>query len=195
MGVDTIDGGAGDDFIDGGPGADAMSGGLGDDDFVIDNVNDQIVELSGGGRDTALVTDLGGARFTLPDEVEDGTASGDAILQGNDLDNLLTRVGGAGALNGGGGDDTLRGGVGADILNGGTGNDAMKGGLGNDHYVVTDAGDVVTEFAGLGTDLISSSIDLALPDFVENLRLIQNAVIGTGNTLDNTITATRRTIF
>ena len=41
---------------------------------------------------------------------------------------------------------------GNDTLNGGTGSDTMAGGTGDDTYVVDDAGDVVTERAGEGTD-------------------------------------------
>ena len=46
----------------------------------------------------------------------------------------------------------------------------MVGGAGNDIYVVDAAGDVVTELAGEGTDLVQSSISYALGADVENLH-------------------------
>ncbi|HEY0044053.1 MAG TPA: M10 family metallopeptidase C-terminal domain-containing protein, partial [Allosphingosinicella sp.] len=77
--------------------------------------------------------------------------------------------GGDDALYGLGGDDLLLGGDGADRLDGGSGVDRMIGGAGDDVYVVGDTRDVVTEDSGGGVDTIESTIDLVLPDNVENL--------------------------
>ncbi|MEZ0259711.1 MAG: beta strand repeat-containing protein [Alphaproteobacteria bacterium] len=75
------------------------------------------------------------------------------------------------------GDDTLPGTGGADTL---------AGGLGNDTYTVNDAGDVVLENAGEGTDTVLSSITYTLPDNVENLTLSGAGVMtATGNALAN----------
>ena len=60
--------------------------------------------------------------------------------------------------------------------------------MGNDTYVVDNAGDVVTENANNGTDIVKSSIDYSLADNVENLVLTGTAANGTGNTLNNTLT-------
>ena len=66
---------------------------------------------------------------------------------------------------GGGGNDTFSGNdranvlsglAGNDTLNGGAGADRMLGGLGNDTYVVDNAGDVVNETGGDGTDTVQS---------------------------------------
>ena len=53
----------------------------------------------------------------------------------------------------------------------------MVGGAGNDTYVVDNAGDVVTEAAGEGTDTVQSSIDYTLGANVENLTLTGAAVL------------------
>ncbi len=45
-------------------------------------------------------------------------------------------------------------------MNGGTGNDAMSGGIGNDIYIVTEAGDAITEAVGEGTDTVQTSLGL-----------------------------------
>jgi Ca2+-binding RTX toxin-like protein len=110
-------------------------------------------------------------------QVSTGDASGD-ILSG--FENL---TGSALA-------DTLTGDANANTLDGGAGNDTLIGGLGNDIYVVDAVGDIVTEAAAGGTDLINASVTIAsLAAEVENLTLTGAAAInGTGNALANVIT-------
>ena len=87
------------------------------------------------------------------------------------------------------GTDTLVGRGGNDILNGGAGADAMQGGAGNDTYLVDNAGDVVTENASEGTDLVQSSVSFTLGTNVDNLTLTGSGNInGTGNGDANVIT-------
>jgi Ca2+-binding RTX toxin-like protein len=84
--------------------------------------------------------------------------------------------------------DYLATGAGNDTLNGGAGNDTLVGGNGNDIYIVDAVGDVVTELALEGTDLIQSSVTLTLVANVENLTLTgTTAINGTGNVLDNVL--------
>ncbi|HZH10039.1 MAG TPA: hypothetical protein VEZ24_06710 [Microvirga sp.] len=54
-GRDTLDGGIGNDTLDGGIGADSMAGGAGNDVYYIDNLNDSVTELAGGGADTVYI--------------------------------------------------------------------------------------------------------------------------------------------
>lgn len=105
--------------------------------------------------------------------------SGHDTILGNSIDNVLT---------GNAGNDIIGAGAGNDTLDGGTGNDTMLGGIGDDLFIVGEAGDVVIELLGEGTDTVSSSINYALGDNVENLILTGGATHGSGNGLDNVIT-------
>jgi Ca2+-binding RTX toxin-like protein len=102
----------------------------------------------------------------------------------------LTLDGGAGddMLFGGQGSEHLFGGLGSDVLNGGIGADIMAGGAGNDAYIVDNAGDMVVENAGEGTDTLFSTANIALSANVENLVLQGGADLqGFGNDLANAI--------
>jgi len=86
------------------------------------------------------------------------------------------------------GNNTLTGLEGNDTLNGGAGADTMLGGVGDDTYTVDNAGDIVIENLGEGTDNVQAGISYTLTDNVENLTLTGTASInGTGNVLDNVI--------
>ena len=104
--------------------------------------------------------------------------SGHDSMIGNTADNVLT---------GNGGNDLIAAGLGNDTLDGGLGNDEMLGGAGNDSFVVGEAGDIVTELAGEGTDTVRASLNYTLGNNVENLTLTGAALTGTGNGLDNAI--------
>ena len=84
--------------------------------------------------------------------------------------------------------DSIAGLAGNDTLNGGAGADSMVGGPGNDTYVVENEGDVVTELANEGIDLVMASLSFTLGENVENLLLTgAEAINGTGNALNNSI--------
>ncbi|OYU33411.1 hypothetical protein [Novosphingobium sp. PASSN1] len=174
----TLTGGGGNDVLNGASGADRMIGGLGNDSYVVDNAGDTTIEAASAGTDTVTSS----ISWTLAAYVENLTLSGSSAISGtgNGDANVLTGNSGANTLTGLGGNDTL---------NGGTGADAMIGGLGDDSYVVDNAGDVLTELAGQGTDLVTASIAWTLTANFENLTLSGSAsVAGTGNGNANVLT-------
>ena len=180
-GIDILDGGQGNDYLDGGTGADIMAGGTGDDTYVVDDVNDVVLEAAGEGNDTINSS----VNITLPDNVEwlnlTGTADIDAT--GNAQDNSITGNVGANRLYGGAGNDTLIGGLGADTLVGGTG---------DDYYEIDDAGDTIVEAQGEGYDFVRSTVSHTLEEHVEGLALDGTAnLTATGNALGNSLFGNR----
>ena len=142
------------------PGADTLIGGDGNDSYTVDNVGDTVTEYANEGIDeiNSSVTHV------LSANIENLTLTGSGATSGtgNDLDNLLTGNSGA---------NTLTGGLGNDMLNGGTGADALIGGEGNDIYTVDNAGDVVTENADEGINIVNSSVTYSLAANLDHLLL------------------------
>jgi Ca2+-binding RTX toxin-like protein len=170
-GNDTLLGLAGNDTLDGGSGDDSLVGGEGSDLYYLDSMSDVIIEVSNQGTDSILASISG---YTLASQVEylellDGVLSG----TGNSLANTLT------------------GNSIGNSLDGGIGNDRMVGGDGNDTYFADSALDLVVELADEGSsDLVVSSVsDWTLSAQIENLMLSGSATLGTGNSLDNLLTA------
>lgn len=156
-GDDTLKGGLGNDTLSGGSGNDSMVGGLGDDTYVVDSLNDVVVERSREGTDTVISRVTG---YTL----------------GANVERLLFD------LTGTAGNDLLQGGTLEDTLNGGAGVDTLVGGKGNDIYVIDNQADVVTELANEGIDTAQSSVSYKLGQGLENLTLTgSSALNGTGN--------------
>jgi Ca2+-binding RTX toxin-like protein len=175
-----LTGGFGDDSLDGGAGNDTyqFSAGWGLDTITADTSGTDTVDFTG--TTAALTIQL---TSSGSDEVTDGANtvnwSSDVIenAMGGSGNDTVTGNSAANRLTGAGGNDTLDGGSGADTLLGGTGNDI---------YTVDNVGDVVTENAAEGTDLVQSSVTYTLSSDVENLTLTGSSNInGTGNTSDN----------
>ncbi|HEX5356706.1 MAG TPA: calcium-binding protein [Aquabacterium sp.] len=134
--------------------------------------------------------------------------AGNDTLKGNTAADALNGGEGSDRLSGGGGDDFLQGDAmygtptllnsGADTLYGDAGNDTLNGqgdldslfgGEGNDYYIDDDAGDVIVEIAGQGTDTLATSASyVELQANVENLALASPEWhIAIGNELNNLV--------
>jgi len=165
---DRITGLAGNDTLVGSQGADVLVGGLGDDSYSVDSLEDVVTEQANEGIDKVLSA----VSYTLGANVENLTLAGGSAINGtgNELDNILI------------------GNRGNNILDGGLGTDTMSGGAGHDTYIVNSTGDVVTENANEGTDLVQSSLSYTLGDNVENLRLTgSDNLSGTGKASNNVL--------
>ncbi len=92
-------------------------------------------------------------------------------------------------LKGDDGDNRLYGARGDDTLDGKLGGDYMAGGLGDDSYVIDSPNDVVIEGSNGGEDSITVSFDYALGANFENLTIVDNALMASGNDIDNKIKA------
>jgi Ca2+-binding RTX toxin-like protein len=166
--ANTLAGNTLDNLLAGGAGADMMVGGAGDDVYEVTEAGDLVVEVANQGTDTVYSYI---SRYDLTANVEKLVLAGAAV----------TGVGNALA-------NTLIGNGLANLLAGGAGADLMIGGAGDDVYEVTEAGDVVVETAGEGTDTVYSAIGrYDLTANVEKLVLAGSAQIGVGNGLDNTL--------
>ncbi|MBA3031742.1 MAG: hypothetical protein FP818_01480, partial [Rhodocyclaceae bacterium] len=131
-----LTGNSADNVLHGGAGADMLIGQQGNDTYIVDDTADVVVEAADAGADQVNA----GVSFTLPDNVENLTLTGNAsdgtgnaqvnILIGNSLANTLTGMEG---------NDTLDGGAGDDTLIGGEGNDTYRFGFGMGLDTVIDA--------------------------------------------------------
>lgn len=168
--TDSLTGDAGNNRLDGWFGVDTLAGGRGNDTFVVDDVNDVVIELSNQGTDLVLAS----VSYSLAGyHVENLTLTGSDHLTatGNSRANILT------------GND------GNNLINGDTGADTMIGGLGNDTFIVDHVGDVALDQSGGGNDLVQAGANHTLSAFIENLILTGTLnYTGTGNSLSNAIT-------
>ncbi|TND01465.1 MAG: Ig family protein [Gammaproteobacteria bacterium] len=140
---------------------------------------------------TPAISDMG----TLTIRVTATDTSGaqiadDFLINVTTTRNVVSGTGGNDALSGTSAADLMYGYAGNDSLDGAAGADVLIGGLGDDTYVVDNTGDVVTENAGEGADLVQSSVTYTLTNVnVENLTLTgTTAINGTGNAANNVLT-------
>lgn len=146
-GNDSILGGGGDDRIVGGAGADTMAGGFASDTYFVDSAGDIVDESFSEGFDTVYAS----VSYTL--------------MASSAVEVLATpSVAGTAAINLTGNNATqqIHGNNGTNTLNGGGGADTMRGYAGNDTYIVDNAGDVIIEVAGGGSDRLYTSVSYVL---------------------------------
>jgi Ca2+-binding RTX toxin-like protein len=144
-------GNEGNNFFDGAGGKDTMIGGAGNDVYVVDSKDDLVTELAGEGTDEIRAS----ISLVLGATLENLTLTGAGNIDG--IGNLL--------------DNRIVGNIGNNKIDGGIGADKLEGGAGNDSYVVDNVADIVVELAGEGLDRVTSSVDFALSDNVEELLL------------------------
>lgn len=114
---------SGADTINGTTGADVLAGLAGNDTYIVNHVDDEVVEKKNEGIDTVVAS----VSYVLPDHVENLTLAGNALIGGgNSLANVIAGNAGTNILASDGGDDVLTGGGGLDFLDGGAGFDAAR---------------------------------------------------------------------
>jgi uncharacterized delta-60 repeat protein len=155
--ANIITGSSGNNTLDGGLGVDTLIGGMGNDLYIVDDLEDLIVENAGSGID--LVSS--NVSYELTVNVEKLSLAGNQSINGlgNFLNNEINGNSADNYLNGGYGKDTLIGGNGNDFIDGGFGKDILTGGPGNDvfnfstHLSQTFNIDTIADFTA-GDDVI-----------------------------------------
>jgi Ca2+-binding RTX toxin-like protein len=174
----SLFGNAGNNVLDGRGGADTMNGGAGDDTYYVNMATDAIIESAGRGFDKVVASTTYGLSASA--EIEHMQTSGISATN-------------AVSLTGNGFVQTLIGNAGNNRLDGKGGADTMNGSFGDDTYVVDNAGDVVIEAAGRGTDKVIASVSYALSATAEvetmqtNGAALTTKIDLTGSNTDQTI--------
>jgi Ca2+-binding RTX toxin-like protein len=194
-----IKGNSADNRIDGKEGNDTMTGGAGNDTYVVDLFTEDIRETSNLSTEIDTVESI--IDYTLGTNLENLTLLDNVIKEeaypyntynlspinatGNNLNNQIV------------------GNKEANTIDGGAGTDTMDGGTGNDIYIVDNTNDVIIETSTLVSevDTVKAEANYSLSndnlgnDTLSNYTLLEkleltgtNAIKGTGNKLNNTIT-------
>jgi Ca2+-binding RTX toxin-like protein len=161
-GNDTLSGGAGNDTLIGGTGTDRLIGGAGDDVYIIEDLDDQILETQSGGVDeirTSLASYslLASQTRTVENLTYTGTVSFTGT--GNQSDNVITGGIANDVLDGRDGNDTLDGGTGNDTLVGGTGNDLLEAGNGTNSLDGGAGFDIAAYSSASGAVTVTTNLD------------------------------------
>jgi Ca2+-binding RTX toxin-like protein len=180
-GDDSLSAGVGNDILNGGAGNDTLVGGAGDDVIYVGEAGDIVAETAGGGLDMVAASVSYTLSATAEIETLRTTSNAGKVaidLTGNKLAQTIT---------GNAGDNILHdGGAGAA--------DTLKGLGGNDTYRIFNAGDVIVEGAGQGTDKVIAAVDYKLGAGVHVEIMQTNGSAGksgidlTGNEFAQTIT-------
>jgi Ca2+-binding RTX toxin-like protein len=176
-----LEGNDGDNTLEGTVDADELRGGLGNDIYIVNHVDDRVIEGGPGGTDIALAAADEGidtvisslSAYKLPANVENlnlAPSTEDLFGTGNNLAN------------------TIQGNEGNNFIDGGSGVDALVGGGGNDTYAVDVIDDVITELEGAGYDTVIANNSYTLSAHLEELILIGTGDFdGFGNSTANVI--------
>lgn len=184
-GIDRLNGENGSDTLDGGAGQDFMAGGAGNDSYYVDDVGDRVYETAT--TNSADTVDAGGTDFVYSTvSFNLNRANGERFVEHLTLQGTDAIDGRGNALA-----NRIIGNVAANALDGGVGADSLIGGRGDDTYTVDNVGDVVTERAGEGADVVLSYLtSYTLGANIEVGRIVRSGNANmTGNTLDNVIYA------
>jgi len=192
--TDVLIGLGGNDTLDGRDGADNLIGGTGNDLYIVDNVDDTVIEDASAGIDMVISS----VDYKLERNVENLILIGNAVNgNGNAENNTIIGNDAANKISGGDGNDYLVGGLGNDTLWGGDGKDTLVGdgadklygGTGDDTYVISGGtAGVAFENNGEGTDTVISTGSYNLGANLENLTLAAGGNwVAVGNDLANTI--------
>lgn len=176
-GNDNLKGGAGNDTLFGGEGNDMIHGGLGDD------------SLNGGaGVDTVYYRDSAGITLNLGLTTAQATGQGsDIVLNFENIvtgtgDDMLTGTTLGNVIVSDAGNDSISGGDGNDILSAESGNDSLDGGAGNDRI---DGGDGLDWLSYAGSTQLVIDLNLTAAQWTglgrDTLVSIENVTSGTGD--------------
>ncbi len=149
-------------------GVDTMIGGADTDWYILDNVNDQVIELAGAAEGTA------DRMFTFVSNTIAANVETMTLMGGGNIDGIGS--GNADRLHGNTGNNTLNGLAGNDVMDGLAGDDRLIGGLGLDNMTGSAGADtfVYTSLADSGTT--GATRDL-IQDFAEGTDKIDVSVI------------------
>jgi Ca2+-binding RTX toxin-like protein len=202
-GVNVITGGLGNDILTGGGGRDTFSFQRGDGSDIITDF-----EAGVRGPDLVRLRDYGFSTFEevqasitqVGDDTHLSLSSFETLVFRNtqvssfDAGDFLlpdippesqawirANIGTAGA-------DTMLGSASNERFEGKGNSDSYSGGIGDDTYLVDNPGQQVIERTREGIDTVEAYISYALPDNVENLKLLNPGTSGTGNDLANRLT-------
>jgi Ca2+-binding RTX toxin-like protein len=151
----------GSDTLTAGSGLATLQGGAGNDVFVINNLNDVVIDTS----TTSANTLRSSVSYTLPTNINALVLTGSAALSGT-------------ANNG------------ADTLTSNTGLDTLTGGDGNDLFIVSKSTDIVQDTWTTTTNALQASVSFSLPTNVNALTFTgSTAVEGFGNAANDLMTA------
>ena len=135
----VLTGNNGNNILNGGLGADTMDGGIGNDIYIVDDVDDVVIDSAGNDTVKSKIN------YTLGDGIENLKMLGLLDIQGtgNELNNTLT------------------GNRGDNLLDGGAGSDYLIGGLGGDGFILSSSNgiDTIIDF--------DSGIDMVFVDAIE----------------------------